>query len=542
MKNNLFYSLIVLLVLVLNSCSFFEQKEPIIEFKLIKQKALDAENNNKVDSAFYYLNTISNDENYILDNRVYAKLEKARLYYLQCDYIESESETIEAIAINTNPVYNSYLHNMLGTAFQEQRKFDKATEQLYLATKNTTDSLHNAVIQSNLSLVYLDNEEYNKAIQTLEPLLNNKALKENPFFFSKVVDNLGYAYLKKGLPEAQTLLEKGLQIRDSIDDNFSKISSYIHLSNYFEQKLDIEKTNEFALKAYSIATASKSPDDRLEALDIIIKNNTDTKEWYLKYAHINDSIQKERNFNKNQFAQIKYDASKSETQSKILKTQKEKLTISIVAIILLSLISFILIRIKNKQKQLKTVYDTETRISKQLHDELANDVFNTLTFIENQDISTTQDKERIVNEIDKIYKRTRSISHENSSIEVGTEYPKELRALLNNFITSEIQVATKGIDEVNWNKILPIKKIALYRVLQELMVNMKKHSKCSLVFVAIISNKDTLEIKYSDNGIGLQEEKFKIGLQNVENRIKSINGTITFESNNGLKVKINIPI
>lgn len=83
------------------------------------------------------MNTISNDENYIVDNRVYAKLEKARLYYLQCDYIESEAETIEAIAINTNPVYNSYLYNMLCTAFQEQRKFDKAAEQLYLATKNT---------------------------------------------------------------------------------------------------------------------------------------------------------------------------------------------------------------------------------------------------------------------------------------------------------------------------------------------------------------------------------------------------------------------
>ena len=542
MKNNLFYSLIVLLVLALNSCSFLEQKESKIDFEIIKQKALDAEHNNKVDSAFYYLNSISNDKNYSVDNRVYSKLEKARLYYLQCDYIESEAETIEAIAINTNPVYNSYLHNMLGTAFQEQRKFDKAAKQLYLASKNTTDSLHNAVIQNNLSLIYLDNEEYNKAIQTLEPLLNNKELKDNPFFFSKVVDNLGYAYLKKGLPEAQTLLEKGLQIRDSIDDNFSKISSYIHLSNYFEQQSDIEKTNEFALKAYSIATTSKSPDDRLEALDIIIKNNTYTKEWFLKYAHINDSIQKERNFNKNQFAQIKYDASKAESKAKLHKEQKEKLTIAIVAIILLSLISFILIRIKNKQKQLKTVYDTETRISKQLHDELANDVFNTLTFIESQDISTPENKEKIVNEIDKIYKRTRSISHENSSIEVGTEYPKELRALLNNFITSEIQVATKGIDEVNWNKILPIKKIALYRALQELMVNMKKHSKCSLVFVAISNNNNTLEIKYSDNGIGLQEEKFKIGLQNVENRIKSINGTITFESNNGLKVKISFPI
>ena len=227
------------------------------------------------------MNTISNDEKYTVDNRVYAKLEKARLYYLQCDYIESEAETIEAIAINTNPVYNSYLHNMLGTAFQEQRKFDKAIEQLDLASKNTTDSLHNAVIQSNLSLVYLDNEEYNKAIQTLEPLLNNKALKDNPFYFSKVVDNLGYAYLKKGLPEAKTLIEKGLQLRDSIDDNFSKIASYVHLANYYEQQSDIEKTNEFALKAYSIATASKSPDDRLEALDLLIKNNSNNKEWYI---------------------------------------------------------------------------------------------------------------------------------------------------------------------------------------------------------------------------------------------------------------------
>lgn len=350
MKNNLFYSLNLLLILVFNSCSYIDKKEHEVDFKIIKQKALDAENNSKIDSAFYYLNTISNNENYTIDNRVYAKLEKARLYYLQCDYIESEAETIEAIAINTNPVYNSYLHNMLGTAFQEQRKYDKAEEQLFLASKNTTDSLHNAVIQNNLSLIFLDNEEYSKAIQTLEPLLNNKALKDNPYYFSKVVDNLGYAYLKKDIPEAKTLIEKGLQLRDSIDDNFSKISSYVHLANYYEQQSDLEKTNEFALKAYSIATASKSPDDRLESLDILIKNNINNKEWYLKYAHINDSIQKVRNFNKNQFAQIKYDASKAENKAKLHQEQKEKMIIAIVAIVLISLISFTLIQIKNKKK------------------------------------------------------------------------------------------------------------------------------------------------------------------------------------------------
>ena len=71
---------------------------------------------------------------------------------------------------------------------------------------------------------------------------------------------------------------------------------------------------------------------------------------------------------------------------------------------------------------------------------------------------------------------------------------------------------------------------------------MKKHSQCSVVFITINSRNKVLEIKYADNGIGIKENKFKNGLLNVENRIKSINGTITFESNNGLKIIFTIPI
>ena len=542
MKNYSFYLFFLLLVILLSSCSLFEKNEQITDFSVLKEKAIKAEKNNKNDSAFYYLNLISVNKKYTVDNIVYSKLEKARLYYTQCDYIESESETIEAIAINKNPVYNSYLHNMLGTAFQEQRKFKKAEEQLYLASKNTTDSLHNAVIQNNIALIYLDNNQLNKAILILEPLLDNKVLKENSFYYAKVIDNLGYAYLKKGLPGAKLLLDKGLKMRDSINDNYSKIASYVHLASFYEKEAQFEKANDYAIKAYTIATTSKSPDDRLEALDILIKNNVNNKEWYLKYAHINDSIQKERNKNKNQFAQIKYDASKAENESKIHKEQKEKLTIVIIAIIALSILAFILLKIKNKQKQLETVYETETRIAKQLHDELANDMFNTLTFAENQDISIANNKEKIINDLDKIYKRTRFISHQNNTIKINNEYNAELRALLNNFITKEIQIITKGIDDVIWENISPIKKITLYRVIQELMINMKKHSQCSVVFITINSRNKVLEIKYADNGIGIKENKFKNGLLNVENRIKSINGTITFESNNGLKIIFTIPI
>ena len=83
-------------------------------------------------------------------------------------------------------------------------------------------------------------------------------------------------------------------------------------------------------------------------------------------------------------------------------------------------------------------------------------------------------------------------------------------------------------------------------MLQELMVNMKKHSKCSLVVITFKKNKNKLEIDYSDNGLGATSEEInmKNGLQNVENRILGIKGTITFDtiSKKGFKVSFTLPI
>ncbi|MDO9136671.1 MAG: ATP-binding protein, partial [Lutibacter sp.] len=81
-----------------------------------------------------------------------------------------------------------------------------------------------------------------------------------------------------------------------------------------------------------------------------------------------------------------------------------------------------------------------------------------------------------------------------------------------------------------------------YRILQELMVNMRKHSEASLVAITFQNIKNQFTINYSDNGIGLNLAAltFKNGLANVETRIKSINGTVTFDTalNNGFKAFI----
>ena len=71
---------------------------------------------------------------------------------------------------------------------------------------------------------------------------------------------------------------------------------------------------------------------------------------------------------------------------------------------------------------------------------------------------------------------------------------------------------------------------------------MKKHSKASLVLISFETKTSIIEIIFKDNGIGIEALKMKNGLANVETRIKDISGKCTFESDNGFKVLINIPI
>jgi len=76
--------------------------------------------------------------------------------------------------------------------------------------------------------------------------------------------------------------------------------------------------------------------------------------------------------------------------------------------------------------------------------------------------------------------------------------------------------------------------------------NMKKHSEASLVSVTLKISNSLLTVLYADNGVGTTNNPLilKNGLQNVENRIKTIKGTITFDKNSdkGFKVSFTFPI
>ena len=510
------------------------------------EKANTFNYNQKYDSAYYYYLEAKQKCNVNEKDRiVYALYNIADIQQKRCDFVESEVTATEIIKIHTQykHIYSTY--NLLGLSYLEQYNFDSALKYFNLAIKSTATEKNKLVYLNNIGYTYLEAKEFLKAQQLLSKVLLHDSLAVNAVSKADVLDNLGYTYFKLNNPTAINYLTESLQIRDSLEDNSELIASYMHLSEYY---LNSNPTlaQDFAQKAYNSATAINSPDDRIEAIKFQIAsgNSNDVKKLALKQMGISDSINKVRQASKTQFAKIKYDFSIAQKESEKQKTQKQLYIILFFFASTIFLVIFFTIRSRNRRK-LKTIsYETETRISKRLHDELANDVFNALTYAETQDLQDSAKKEQLLENLDAIYTRTRNIAKENSDIDTGTNYQDNLQSMIASYISNDVNVLIQNQNTINWLSVKKEVKIAVYRTLQELLVNMKKHSLCSVVAIRFENTKKEIIINYSDNGIGASEMlKFKNGLQNAENRILAIKGTITFEteSGKGFKAQIIVP-
>lgn len=543
MKRAQFYSpFLALLILGFVSCSKQETKvEEDKKYNALLAKTSKLEEEHKIDSAFYYFNSYSTNEDVPIYYQNKAKLELSRLYQKQGAYAESEAIIVSVLENSTDSTLLPHVHNDLGIVFKEQKQFEKSLEHYQTAKEKSSQELHKAIINNNIGVVYLEDEKFSDAISVLSPLLQNVALKEYPFFYVKAVDNLGYAYLNTNeLSKADSLLHRSYFIRDSIKDDYGKIASTVHLSKLLSKQKDTFQGIVYAKEAYRIATSINSPDDRIEALDLLVRLDK-SNDSYSQLAFIQDSITTVRQNNKNQFAKIRYDEAKALELVKKEKTQKIILAIVIVFIGIVVVLFFRLLQQRNKRKQIQAIYNTETKISKKVHDELANDIFQTLSFVEIIDKKEPNFKDELLDKLEHIYEKSRSISRENNVIRTEEEYENELVSLINGFNNAPATIVTKGLKDVDWKKLSKEKKITIYRSIQELLVNMKKHSEAKLVLLSFEVKEKQLQITYKDNGKGVSQLNLKNGLQNVENRIEDVSGKCTFESENGFKVQINIP-
>ncbi len=84
-------------------------------------------------------------------------------------------------------------------------------------------------------------------------------------------------------------------------------------------------------------------------------------------------------------------------------------------------------------------------------------------------------------------------------------------------------------------------KAVIYRVLQEAMNNIAKHSKADLVNISLMEKKDNrIELVIEDNGIGFDMESIKkgLGLGSMRERAELSGGTLDIESVAGKGTKI----
>jgi signal transduction histidine kinase len=566
--HSLIYILLFALLFITQSCEKKKQNNPPKKKDFTEVNRLLAighklYENEEFDSSYYYYNKAKNAAELKKDtSRIIHSISwMAEIQRNQGDYSGSESTSIEAFPYlensNKYPYGETNIYNGLGTNYLYTSDNDNALYYYKKAINYKTDEIIKAGINNNIALVYIEKKDYKKALQIFLSLLSKKEIKDNPEIFARLNDNLGNMYDNTKNVQAFYHLNLALKIRQKIKDNRGLTDSYSNLSEYYKTR-NVNLSNKYAQLAYQYSSKLNFVDFRLESLKLLIKNSDGilSKKYTLLYFHINDSITKVRQESKKQFAKIKYDSKKEKDENLKLKAQtvlqqeqqnnRNLLLYFVVGIIItISILVGNFLVAKNKREKIKSSYDTEIRIAKKLHDELANDVFQTMAFAETQDLSTNQNKEILLTNLDTIYSRTRNISKENSTIETGPLFASNLKEMISGFNNNEVNVLINGIDTINWTTIDRNIKITIYRVIQELLVNMKKHSQCNLAVLTFKKNENEIQIDYSDNGVGatIEELNLKNGLQNVENRIQAIKGTVTFDtkSDKGFKVKISFP-
>ncbi|MDQ7961734.1 hypothetical protein [Flavobacterium lindanitolerans] len=457
--------------------------------------------------------------------------------------------------LNLKKDYLSKAYNQLGMCYRSLLDTERAIKFYNKAKMMAKDSLALCIIENNIAGIYIENQDYEKAYHILSNLITSDTVLNDSKTKARVLNNLGAVsnFLKK--PNALDLLKSSLSIRLAKNDLSAIPSSYIQLAEFYKDKNKNEAVL-YAQKGYEAAEKSKNIDKRLEALNIIF-SVTNKIEPMLKYISLKDSITYVRDKTKTRYASLRYDSQKAEAENLKLKTEKvqdklksekdrtDKLLLGIGGCSILIISGFVIYILRQRHKRAKVleVHNTEARISKKIHDELANDVFNVMSYAESSDTHYPEQR-KLIQDLDSIYQKTRDISRENNTIDTGENFGNVLREMLTDYKTATINLMNINFDSIDWNQVSKHKKITVYRVLQELMVNMKKHSHADVVVIKFAIKNKKITIQYTDNGQGLSKDAliYKNGLQNAVSRISAIDGSLIFDTSmGGLKVTCTFP-
>ena len=184
-----------------------------------------------------------------------------------------------------------------------------------------------------------------------------------------------------------------------------------------------------------------------------------------------------------------------------------------------------------------------SRLSKELHDNTANNILSVIFLLQSQNNLEISDISHL---LEDIHEQVRKISHELIPPEFKytsfTEILKDYVNKQNNYNKIKISLSVDSKKEIN--KIPEKIKLELYRIIQECINNSFKHSNASNIEILLYVKYKKLNMTIVDNGNGfdLDNSRNGIGLFIIKERVKSFNGVIEINSTVGKGTEIEIVV
>lgn len=505
-----------------------------------------------------------------------AKFEEALKEYQEANKIAEESN---------NQSYIATSYNSLGVFYNTIHELDKA-EQYHLKALEIRKSLGNIndIYNSyeNLGIMQRDYKNYDKALAYYFKA-EAYALKMNDSSqLAFTYNDIGAAYSFKGdCIKAEKYLKLSIAIRERINEKNELAYTYNYLGENYERKKDLKNAEANIRKALAIALEIKNTKQVYEAYeslsDFFARNKKYDSAYHyaMIFRHFKDSIIGERQKEKINELSAKYENEKKENRIKSQQFEiiKRNYWIAGIAAVLLigifaGVSSYKRMKLQQetklqdavlKQQELATKgiiaaeENERKRIATDLHDgvgQMMSAAKLNLSSLKNEIDFNTQDQlsvfEKALDLVDESCKEVRAVSHNimpNALLKAG------LTSAIREFIDKidkrvlEVNLYTEGIKE----RMDADVEMVLYRVIQECVNNVIKHSGAHKLDISLINDSDGISATIEDNGHGFDVSKRKnfegMGLKNIINRIKYLKGTVEWDSGpgKGTVVAIHIP-
>jgi PAS domain S-box-containing protein len=206
---------------------------------------------------------------------------------------------------------------------------------------------------------------------------------------------------------------------------------------------------------------------------------------------------------------------------------------------------------KRKQKEiteavLKAQENEREELGKELHDNISQILTTTRLFLDyvlskkgDQDELISLARSHISNAIQEIRNLSRALmppTLKEVSLKLSLE---DLLGNINAFNSYKIHFnySVDNEDELNTNL-----KLAVFRIIQEQLNNIIKHSKADMVLIDINKQHDSLNLRIKDNGVGFDSEKRTdgLGIRNIISRASLYKGRVSIDSQPGSGTELNV--